>query len=61
MATTEWRIWADVRNAEDGDGTIGTRVGTAVAAGVGGSLMWWLDKAGIEVDAPPTSGQGWPR
>jgi len=61
MAVTEWRIWADVRNADDDPENIGSRVGSAVAAGAGGSLMWWLTKAGIVVDDAPTSGQLWPR
>lgn len=61
MAATQWRVWADVRNADQDPENIGTRIGSAVAAGAGGSLAWWLEKAGINVDDAPTTGQGWPR
>lgn len=58
---TEWRFWADIQNEDADDDAIGTRVGSAVNAGVGGSLLWWLEKAGVPVDQAPTTGQGWPR
>lgn len=59
---TEWRIWADIQNEDADVDAIGTKAGSAVNAGAGGSLTWWLEKAGIIVpDAPPSTGQIWPR
>jgi hypothetical protein len=59
VAATEWRVWADL--TDPGDDQVGSVVGTTTAATAGGALWWWLDKAGIKVDQPPTTGQGWPR
>lgn len=59
---TEWKIWADIRNVEAHAGAVGTLVHTAYSFGDGGTgLLWWLDKAGLQLDTVPPWGQCWPR
>ena len=56
MAVEGWHIVADI--GEDSELDL---VGTQVSASASGGLYWYLNKAGITIANPPTTGQGWPR
>lgn len=59
MAVESYKAWFEIADPDE-DHT-GTRVGTAVSVSAAPALSWYLAKAGIQVQAPPTTGQGWPR